>query len=98
MRRDGLTRPHRTNFLGSVVTYGEHEIKLWRARLLELVPTLAAQAFRGKMRRGQLPNCRGMHSSRRMAAGTVRREVWRTLVVQDGFGHDGARGVSRAQK
>src|SRR5437879_2028880 len=39
-----------------------------------------------------------MHSSRRMAAGAVRSEVWLTFVVQDGFGHDGARGVSGAQK
>src|SRR5579864_614547 len=50
------------------------------------------------MRRGQLLNCRGMNSSRRMAASTERREVWPTFVVQDGLGHDGARGISRAQK
>jgi hypothetical protein len=39
-----------------------------------------------------------MHGAFGVASGAKRREVWRTLAIHDGLGHDGPRGISSAQK
>jgi hypothetical protein len=40
----------------------------------------------------------GVHGAFGLAPGAVGGKVWRTFTIHDGLGHDGARGISSAQK
>ena len=98
MRRHGLARPERADFLGGVVAYREHEVHLRRARLRELVPAFAARVGSRKVRRLQFTQRLRPHLARRMTARAVGLEARLAPVIQDGFRHDRARRISRAQK
>jgi len=96
--RHRLAGPHRADFLGCIVADRKDEIELRRAGPRELVPTLAAKAIGRKMRKFQLFQRLGPHGSCWLATSAKRNEIRPTLPIQNGFGHDGPRGVSGAEK
>jgi hypothetical protein len=62
----------------------------------ELVPTLAAKASRGEVRRFQLPQRLGANASGGMTAGTEGGEGRMAFLICNGLGHDRARRVPGA--
>jgi len=96
--RHRLAGPHRADFLGCVVTNSKDEIELRRARPRELAPILTAKAIGRKMHEFQLFQRFGPHGSCWLATSAKRNEIRPTLPIQNGFGHDGPRGVSGAEK
>src|SRR6266576_1384755 len=98
MGSHGLPRPHRANFTRRVVANGENEIHSRRIRLRKFVPTLAAKAIRRGTGKFDLFQRLRAYEPRRMTARAIGHEIGRTLTVEYGFRHDGARRIPRAQK
>jgi hypothetical protein len=98
MRRHRLAGPDRAGFLCGVVAEREDEVHFGRTRFCEFVPTFAAQAFSGQMGGFELTQGSGMNESRRVASCTVRGVRGLSFLAEDGFGHDGARGISGAEE
>src|ERR1700730_11508490 len=98
VRGHGMSRPDRAGFLGGVVANREAQLHLGGARPREFIPALAAQADCGNARQFKLLQRFGMHRPRGMTSCAVGGEDRLSLVVEDRFGHDGTRRVSRTQK
>src|SRR6266852_695737 len=98
MRRHRLPGPDGTHFLSRAVANGENKIHFWSAGLCELLPALAAQVFGGRVRHFNQLERLGSHHSRRVTSRAVSCENGLAFTVENGFSHDGARGISRAQE
>src|SRR6202040_3521114 len=98
MRRHWLSGPNRADLFCRVVADRKDKVHLRCSGQRELVPSFAPQPGYRKFRGFDLANRRGMHGAFRLASGAKRSEIWETLSIQDGFGHDRPRRVPRAQK
>src|SRR5271169_4529223 len=98
VRDHGLSRPQRARFLGGVVANREDEVHLGRAGAPEFIPTLAAQALGRDSSPRKLLQSLGTNRTRRMTSRAVGREYRLSFVVENRFGQDGPRRVSRAQE
>lgn len=93
-----LTGPNRTNFFGGVITKSKDEIQFGSAGLGEFIPAFAAEVVGWEFGRFQLPKRTRIHKARGMAACAVSGENGLPFVLQNGFGHDGARRIARTKK
>ena len=93
-----MSRPGRADFLGSVVANREDELHLGSAGTREFIPALAAQADCGNARQFKLLQRFGMHRPRGMTFCAVGGEDRLSFVLEDRFGQDGTRRVTRAQE
>src|SRR6266403_1238048 len=98
VRGHGLSRPDRASFLGGIVANREDKLHLGSVGAREFIPPLAAQAGCGNASLLKLLQRFGMHPPRGMTSGAVGGEDRLSFVVEDRFGHDGTRRVSRTQK
>ena len=98
MSGHGLPGPHRADFLRRVITDRKDEIKLGRTRLREFIPALAAQVPCWNVSGLELTQRLWPYASRRMTPRTKGGEGRPAFVIKDRLRHDGARGISRAQK
>jgi hypothetical protein len=96
VRGHGLARPQRTGLLGRIVANCKNEVHRWGAGTRKFIPTLASQTLNRYMSRLELLQSFGPNRGRWMTSGTVGGEPIADFVVQNGFGHDGTRRVSRA--
>src|SRR5688500_6281751 len=85
--RHGLTRPHRTHFIGCVVANSEHEIHHWRTRSGKLFPILGAQARGPMIQLLQEVDSEGMDLALRMAAGAEGAKTALAFAVENTFGY-----------
>jgi hypothetical protein len=79
MRGDGMAGPDGADFLGSVITDGDDEIKFGRIGLGEFIPGFAAQGEGGQSGGFHLTKRRGMGGAFGMAACAVGGEDGKTL-------------------
>ena len=99
VRGHRLAGPHGADFLRGVVANGEDEIELAERRAWRIRPSSCCADRRWACARASSCLQRlGPNESRGMAAGTVGSEVGPAFAVQNGLGHDGARGIAGAQK
>lgn len=100
MRRHRLPGPDRAGFVGGVIADREHEIKFGRAGHGKLIPGFAAKAGGGQAGFFDLLKRKWIGIAARCAASAVSLELSarRWQAVDDGLGHDAARGIVRAQK
>src|ERR1700674_635238 len=98
MRGHGLAGPYGADFAGGVIANGENKIHLRSARLCEFIPTLAAKIFHRNARQLNLPQRLRTDYSRWMAARAIGDEVGPAFPIENRFGHDRTRGISRAQE
>jgi hypothetical protein len=98
MRGHGLAGPDGTGFLRRVVANGKDKIHFGRCGLGELFPAFAAQAFRRQVRHFNQLQRFGAHHSRRVTSGAKSGENRLAFAVENGFGHDGTRGIACAQE
>src|ERR1019366_7608169 len=98
VRGHGLSRPQRAGFLGGVVANREDEVQLGSAGSPEFVPALTTQAGCGHASQLKLFQPFGTNRPRGMTSCAVGREHRLSFVVEDRFGHDGTRRVSRAKE
>ncbi len=98
VRGDRLARPQRTGFAGGVVADGQHEIHPRCVRPGEHLPALGGQPVdRIAVARQHLEG-EGIDRALRHAAGREGVKAAAAVLAQDGFGHDRARRVSRAEE
>ena len=74
-----------------------NEIHLRRVGAGKFVPAFTAQLRRGVAYGAQLFQRQWVHTPGRLAARAVRHKAPRTQGVDDGFGHDAARGIAGAE-
>ncbi|MNY47118.1 hypothetical protein D3C86_1823600 [compost metagenome] len=98
MRRNGLARPHGANFAGRVVAYRDDEIHLRRIRRGEFIPAFAAQGLCRIVQGLELFQRQGIDRAARLATGAVGVKASFTQGVEQGLGHDAARGIAGAKK
>ena len=96
--RHRLAGPYRAHFARGIVANGEHKIHFRRAGLCEFLPIFAAQSAGRHSRDFKLTQRFRADISRSMAARAVGRERGSASVVENCFGHDGARGIACAEK
>ncbi len=97
MRRDRLTRPHRTHFAGGVVADGDDEVHLRCVGRGVLVPALAAQILGRVIHRLHLFDGEGIDLAGWVTAGAVGAEALLPHRVDESFGHDAARRIAGAE-
>src|SRR5262245_43772338 len=93
-----LPWPHRTYFFRRVVANGEDKVEFRSTGFSKFVPFFAPQPIYRQSRGFNLANRSAMDFAFRMTSRAVRRERRESLLVHDGFGHDGASGVSGTQE
>src|SRR3984893_19536844 len=93
-----MSRPDRAGFFGGVFANREDKLHLGSAGPREFIPALAAQADCGNPRQFKLLQRFGMHRPRGMTSRAVGGEDRLSFVVEDCFGHDGTRRVTRTQE
>src|SRR5260370_16809418 len=98
MRGHRLPWPDRADFFRRVVAEGNDKVELRRTRLGEVIPTLAPQTLRRNPPSFESFQRLRPDRARRMTSRAVRREPRLAFKVQNRFGHDGPRRVSRTKK
>jgi hypothetical protein len=98
MRGHRLTRPHRASFASGIVADCKNEVESGCARRRELAPRFRTKTRGVIIDSSQQSNRFRVNAALWLAAGTVGAKPFCTELVQDGFRHDRARRVARAEK
>ena len=93
-----LARPHGTHLRNRRIAHSKYKIHRRRAGSREFIPAFAPKSLGGQACRSQLFQCMRMHAPLWVATRTVRTKIPSAPVIQNGFGQDGTRGISRAQE
>ena len=98
VRGDGMAGPDGAGFVRSAIANSNDEVHRRSTRFGEFVPAFAAQACGGQIGGLELLDGVGVDAAGGMAAGAEGAEIGLAAVIQNGFGHDGARGVAGAEE